>query len=466
MHEVPSAAYSLRVQFVGVTREASALRRTLADAGMRVEERAAADGFTRQWTISCPNEPALRRTEMQVRSQLGSGLRSLSDQVLALHVGGKIRTRPVRTVRSKEDLALAYTPGAARVAALIERDPERARDLTTMGSTVAVISDGTSVLGLGRLTPTAALPIVEGKAMLYQSLAGLNAVPLVIEVHSTDDFVNSIAAIAGTFAAIHLEDIAAPRCFVIEEGLIDRLTIPVLHDDQHTTAIAVLAGLKNALRVVDKRLDTARIVLAGAGAAGTATVKLLRHAGARDIVVVDRCGVLTRDRVDDYPFHHAELAESTNPRGVRGDLSTAIGQADVFIGLSAPGTLSREMVASMRPDPIVFALANPAPEIDPAEIADIGAVIATGSREHPNQLNNALVFPGLMRGLIEHRVQTLTPGISIAVANALAALAETKLSAAHILPGIFDREIVDVIGAAVEYAHLAGELEQQPAIAR
>jgi malate dehydrogenase (oxaloacetate-decarboxylating) len=302
--------------------------------------------------------------------------------------------------------------------------------------------------------------------MLYQSLAGLNAVPLVVEVHSADDFVNTVAAIAGTFAAIHLEDIAAPRCFVIEQGLIAQLTIPVLHDDQHATAIAVLAGLTNALRVVDKQLDTARIVIAGAGAAGTATARLLSHAGAKDIVVVDRCGVLTRDLADTYPFHHAELAESTNPRGVRGDLSAAIAQADVFIGLSAPNTLSPEMVASMRPDPIVFALANPIPEIDPVEIADIAAVIATGSSEHPNQLNNALVFPGLMRALIEHRVHTLTPSMSVAVADALAEHASPKLSTVHILPDIFDRELVDLIGTALEYAHLAGDREPHSVIAR
>ncbi len=466
MHEVPSAAYSLRVQFVGVTREASDLRLALVTAGMRVEERAAPDGFTRQWTIECPDESALERAELHVRSQLGSGLRSVSDQVLELHRGGKIRTQPVRPIRSGADLALAYTPGAGRVASLIERNPERARDLTTMGSTVAVISDGTSVLGLGRLTPTAALPVVEGKAMLYHSLAGLNAVPLVVAVHSADDFVNTVASIAGTFAAIHLEDIAAPRCFVIEQGLIAQLTIPVLHDNQHATAIAVLAGLTNALRVVDKQLDTARIVIAGAGAAGTATARLLLHAGAKDIVVVDRRGVLTRDLTDSHPFHHVELAQSTNPRGARGDLSAAVEQSDVFIGLSAPRTLWPEMVASMRPDPIVFALANPVPEIDPTEIADVAAVVATGSSEHPNQLNNALVFPGLMRGLIEHHVRTLTPDISVAVADALAEHATPKLSAVHILPDIFDRELVGLIGSVLEYAHLAGDREPHPAIAR
>lgn len=445
----PSPAYSLLALF-NATTAANDARRTLTKRGCRVEERTAPDGFSRQWTITCPGETELEDAEALLRESLGASLRACHDRVIELHRGGKLRTEPAQRIRSASDLAIAYTPGAARIARLLRTDPARAAELTTKGNTIAVISDGTSVLGLGNLGATPALPVLEGKAMIYASLTDLNAVPLVVDTRSVNRFVDTVAAIAGGFAAIHLEDIAAPRCFVIEETLREQLEIPVLHDDQHATAIAVLAGLRNAITLVGKRFEDARIVVAGAGAAGTATTRLLLAAGATDVTVVDRRGILHVDDRDDVAFHHGQLAKTTNPRKLRGGLEEALPGADVFIGLSGPGTLEVDWVSLMAVDPIVFALANPEPEVDPEDIKAIAAVVATGSSEYPNQLNNALAFPGLMRGLIDADAQQLTEEMSLAAADVLARSVGRRLSPRRILPDLFDKRVHrDIAGAVI-----------------
>lgn len=443
-----SAAYSLVAVF-SATSAANGTRRALTEHGCRVDERTAVDGYSRQWTVSCAGETALKYAEALLHQGLGLSLRSCRDRVTELHRDGKLRAKPTQRIRSVTDLTMAYTPGAVRIARLLHDEPARAAELTTKGNTVAVISDGTAVPGYGNLGALPVLPVLEGKAMIYTSLSDLNAVPLVLDTKSVERFVETVGAIAGGFAAIHLECIAAPRCFVIEETLRDQLEIPVLHDEQHATAIAVLAGLRNALRLVGKRLEDARIVVAGAGAAGTATTRLLLAAGATDVIVVDRRGILQGDDRDDAAFHHVGLAKTTNPRELRGSLEDALPGADVFIGLSRPGILKTDWVGLMASDPIVFALANPEPEVDPVDIQTIAAVVATGSGEHPNQLTNALVFPGLMRGLIDAGGHQLNEEISLAAADALARSVGAGLSPRRILPDLFDPRVHQDIASAV-----------------
>jgi len=332
----------------------------------------------------------------------GVAVHTVSDRTFLLHMGGKISVESKVPLKTRDDLSMAYTPGVGRVSLRIAEAPHEVYNLTIKSNAVAVVTDGSAVLGLGNIGPEAALPVMEGKAALFKRFGGIDAWPICLASQDTDEIVRAVEMIAPGFGGINLEDIAAPRCFEIERRLRESLDIPVFHDDQHGTAIVVLAALTNALRVVGKELTGVRVVVSGGGAAGTAIVTLLLTAGASDVVVVDRFGALA---VGDESLSaaHRDLAAATNPRGVRGDLRSVLAGADVFIGVSAPGVLQAEWIQEMAADPVVFALANPDPEVDPAEADRYAAVVASGRSDYPNQINNVLAFPGVFRGLLDAR---------------------------------------------------------------
>ncbi len=376
----------------------------------------------------------------------------VSDRTFLMHLGGKIEVVPKAPIKTRDDLSMAYTPGVARVSRAIADDPQLVWNLTTKQHMVAVVTDGSAVLGLGDIGPEAALPVMEGKAMLFKEFGNVDAFPICLATKDVDEIVATVKAISPGFGGINLEDIAAPRCFEIEERLRRELSIPVFHDDQHGTAIVVLAALLNALRVVDKRIEDVKIVTTGCGAAGTAVTKILLGAGATRIVGCDEGGALYRGRPD-LTSAKAAYAELTNPDDERGSADDALAGADVFIGVSVPGAVTRAGIASMAPHPIVFALANPRPEIDPEEIEDLASVIATGRSDYPNQINNVLAFPGVFRGALDVRARAITEEMKIAAAHALAAvIPSNELSADYIVPSVFDRTVAPAVARAVSEA--------------
>ena len=365
---------------------------------------------------------------------------------------GKIEVVTRAPLENKEDLAVAYTPGVAEPCLEISRDESLAYEYTRKGNLVAVITDGTAVLGLGDIGPAAGMPVMEGKCVLFKAFGDVDAFPLCLKTKDVDEFVNTVYLISGSFGGINLEDISAPRCFEIEEKLKAKCDIPVFHDDQHGTAITILAGITNAAKVVGKELSELKIILNGAGAAATAIATLLHQAGIKDIVVCDRSGLIYKGRAG---MNHAkeQLAEFTNPCMVKGALADGVREADVFIGVSAPGVLTTEMVRTMADRPIVFACANPTPEIFPDDAREGGAaVVATGRSDYPNQLNNALVFPGLFRGTFDVRAKEINLSMKLAAAKALAELVGEDLSADYIIPPVFDHRVPKAIAEAVAQA--------------
>src|SRR5262245_56568468 len=386
----------------------------------------------------------------------GVEIGKVSDRTFLAHLGGKLSIEPKVPIRNRDDLSLVYTPGVARICQAIAENPDDARRLTIKRNTVAVVSDGSAVLGLGNLGPLAALPVMEGKAALFKRFAGIDAFPICLDTQDVDEIVRTVQLIAPGFAGINLEDISAPRCFEVERRLRALLDIPVFHDDQHGTAIVVLAALTNALRVVRKDLGDVRIVQAGAGAAGTAILQLLIAAGAKHLVVADQFGVVHSGRPDlDESLQW--IAENTNPAAVSGDLRTALAGADVFIGVSAPNILTADDVASMGPNAIVFALANPVPEIDPEAAAMHAAVVATGRSDFPNQINNVLAFPGVFRGLLDAQSHQISVPVLLAAARALAGVVgDDELNANYIVPSVFNADVAPNVAAAVREACLSG----------
>ncbi len=373
----------------------------------------------------------------------------VSDRTFLLHIGGKIEVGSKVPLRNRDDLSMAYTPGVGRVSMALYEHPEDVRRLTIKGNSVAVVTDGSAVLGLGNIGPGAALPVMEGKAALFKRFADIDAWPICLDTQDTDEIVRAVQLIAPGFGGINLEDIAAPRCFEIERRLRETLDIPVFHDDQHGTAIVVLAALTNALRVVEKRLPDVRIVVAGGGAAGTAIVTLMLAAGASDIVVFDKEGCLSADD-EQLTGAKKELAEATNPRRVRGDLRAALDGADVFVGVSAPGVLQAEWIQDMADDPVVFALANPDPEVDPAEAVKYAAVVASGRSDYPNQINNVLAFPGVFRGLLDARATDVTVDMLLRAAEAIALVVkDEELNPSFIIPTVFHPDVPKAVAAAI-----------------
>ncbi|MGZ4485771.1 MAG: malic enzyme-like NAD(P)-binding protein [Nocardioidaceae bacterium] len=382
----------------------------------------------------------------------GVAVHKVSDRTFLMHLGGTIEMASKHPIRNRDDLSMVYTPGVARVCEAIAANPEDARRLTVKRNSVAVVTDGSAVLGLGNIGPAAALPVMEGKAALFKRFAGIDAWPLCLDTQDPDTIVEIVRAVSPGFAGINLEDISAPRCFEIEKRLRDILDIPVFHDDQHGTAIVVLASLHNALRVVGKDIGAVRVVMSGAGAAGTAILRLLLAAGVRDVVVADVEGIVHRDR----PGLHESLtwvAEATNSAGLTGDLKHALEGADVFIGVSAPNILTGDDVAKMAADSIIFALANPVPEIDPGVAREYAAVVATGRSDYPNQINNVLAFPGVFRGLLDAHAHTIEDTLLVAAADAISsAVSDDELNANSIIPSVFHAEVHTAVAAAVRAA--------------
>jgi malate dehydrogenase (oxaloacetate-decarboxylating) len=378
---------------------------------------------------------------------------NVSDRTFLMHLGGKIETHAKVGVKTRDDLAMVYTPGVARVCMAIHHDPEKAYTLTVKSNMVAVVTDGTAVLGLGDIGPSGAQPVMEGKCVLFKEMAGVDAFPLCLATKDVDEIVLIVKAVAPVFGGINLEDISAPRCFEIEERLQKDLDIPVFHDDQHGTAVVVLAALINALKITKKKLADARIVFAGAGASGIATAKLLMKEGARNIVACDRAGALYQGRKQNMNSMKEWFAKHTNPKKMKGSIADAMKDADVFIGLSGPGVVSLKDVKGMARDPIVFAMANPVPEIQPEEAGGYVRVMATGRSDYPNQINNSLCFPGFFRGMLDVRARGVHDDMKLAAAHALAAIvSQSELSEEYIIPSMFDRRVAEAVATAVSDA--------------
>jgi malate dehydrogenase (oxaloacetate-decarboxylating) len=412
-------------------------------------------GVIRDVTIACIDAAHGERVVNAVRALEGVKVVNVSDRTFLMHMGGKIEITPKIAIKTRDDLSMAYTPGVARVSAAIHEDPEAAWTLTIKGNTVAVVSDGTAVLGLGNIGPQAAMPVMEGKAMLFKELAGVDAFPLCLDTTDTDEIVRIVQGVAPTFGGINLEDIAAPRCFEIERRLKETLDIPVFHDDQHGTAIVVLAALLNALRVVGKRAEDVRVVVVGAGAAGLACAKIILNEGVRDLVVCDIDGILHPDRPD-LEGELAAMAARTNPRGLHGRADDALVGADVVVGVSAPGAFTVEGVRAMAPGAIVFAMANPIPEVQPEAVWDHVAIMATGRSDYPNQINNVLAFPGVFKGALEVRARAIDESMKLAAARAIASvIPESELGPEYIVPSVFNRRVSLAVADAVAAAAIA-----------
>ena len=376
-----------------------------------------------------------------------------NEKALQLHEqwNGKLETTAKMSVSSREDLALAYTPGVAEPCKEIAKDPEKAYTYTMKANTVAVVSDGSAVLGLGNIGALAAMPVMEGKAVLFKEFGGVNAVPICLDTQDTEEIIETVVRIAPAFGGINLEDISAPRCFEIEERLKERLSIPVFHDDQHGTAIVVLAGLINALKVTGKKKEDCKVVVNGAGSAGVAITKLLLRYGFKHVTMCDKVGILCKG-MDGLNWMQERMMDETNLEHETGSLADALKGADVFIGVSAPGIVSKEMVASMNKDAILFAMANPVPEIMPDLAREAGArVVGTGRSDFPNQVNNVLIFPGIFKGALEGRATAITEEMKLAAAEAIAGLVpEEDRSDVNILPEAFDPRVAETVSAAVK----------------
>jgi malate dehydrogenase (oxaloacetate-decarboxylating) len=454
----PSVSYSItvRLEVASKGRAVSEITRVVEQAGGMVtalDVNPSGGGDKLRVDVTCAaRDTAHSEAIVAALAEIdGVSVHKVSDRTFLLHLGGKIEMASKVPLRNRDDLSMAYTPGVGRVALAIAKNPEDARRLTVKRNSVAVVTDGSAVLGLGNIGPYAALPVMEGKSALFKRFADIDAWPICLDTQNTDEIVRTVQAIAPGFGGINLEDISAPRCFEVERRLRDLLDIPVFHDDQHGTAIVVLAALTNALRVVGKQLPAVKIAMAGAGAAGTAVLKLLIGAGAvaANVIVCDDKGAVYKDR----PGMDSSLqwiAENTNHLGYDRDLKGALAGADVFIGLSAPGILTGADIATMAPQAIVFALANPEPEVDPDAALEHAAVVATGRSDYPNQINNVLAFPGVFRGLLDAQGRIITDDMLIAAAQALAdVVSPDELGPHYIIPSVFHPDVASSVAVAV-----------------
>jgi malate dehydrogenase (oxaloacetate-decarboxylating) len=452
---IPTASYSITVR-LEVPADAEAVGRlttavgqaggvvTALDVTQSHGERIVVDV-----TCSASDQAHAERLPEALKQIEGVVIQKVSDRTFLLHLGGKIEVTSKVPLRTRDDMSMAYTPGVARVCMAIAEEPQDARRLTIKRNTVAVVTDGSAVLGLGNIGPAAALPVMEGKAALFKRFAGIDAWPVCLDTQDVDEIVRTVQLMAPVYGGINLEDIAAPRCFEVERRLRELLDIPVFHDDQHGTAIVVLAALTNALRVVDKKLEDVRVVVSGAGAAGSAITRLLLEAGNNRLVLCDIDGVVHTGRPGLDP-NLQELAARTNPEGLSGSLKEALAGADVFIGVSAPDILDGDDIATMADKAVVFALANPVPEVDPAAARKSAAVVATGRSDEPNQINNVLAFPGVFRGLLDAGARGIDLATEAAAAEALAAvLAPEEVNASFIVPSVFNPDVTEVVANAV-----------------
>jgi malate dehydrogenase (oxaloacetate-decarboxylating) len=464
---IPSPSYTVTLRLEAPASQAatSLLVAAVAEAGAAVVGVDVAHSTSTRLTvdITCDTVDAahLERVEAALRTLDDVQVLKVSDSTFLMHLGGKIEVRTKVPLKTRRDLSRAYTPGVARVCLAIAKNPEDARRLTIKRNTVAVVTDGTAVLGLGDIGPAAALPVMEGKAALFKEFANVDAWPVCLDTKDTEEIIAIVKAIAPVYGGVNLEDISAPRCFEIERRLRAELDIPVFHDDQHGTAIVVLAALINALKVVKKELSQVRLLVSGVGAAGSAVIRLLEAQGARHIVGFGRHGALHRGEHEEDPYRRW-IAEHTNEEGFSGTLQDGLDGADVFIGVSAGGLLTGEDVARMARGAIVFALANPDPEVDPIEAGRTAAVVATGRSDYPNQINNVLAFPGLFRGLLDAGAREITPEMMRVAAVAIAeVVGDDELNPAFVIPGVFDHRVAEAVTRAVREEALK-EMGRQP----
>ncbi len=454
----PSASYSFTVRLAILNRTGMLGRVTMligkagGDIGAVDLVEMTRDRVFRDITIKARDSEHAQRIIDRLRTLAGVKIANISDRTFLMHLGGKIEVRSKVPIRTRDDLSMAYTPGVARVCQAIKEDPQRAFSLTIKQNTVAVVTDGTAVLGLGDIGPEAAMPVMEGKAMLFKELAGVDAFPICLDTKDPDKIVETVKLIAPAFGGINLEDISAPRCFDIEARLRKELDIPVFHDDQHGTAVVVVAALLNALKIVKK--DPGRLkVVCGVGAAGTAVIKMLQALGVKHIIGVDEHGTIYRGRPVGMDFMKTWVGEATNPQQIKGQMGDATRQADVFIGLSVPGALSLRDLKRMSRDRIVFAMANPVPEIQPEEALRHVRVMATGRSDYPNQINNVLCFPGLFRGLLDIRARLVNDEMKLAAAHAIAScVTRSELGPEYIIPSVFNKKVAQAVASEVARA--------------
>lgn len=407
------------------------------------------DNSTRDLTVNVPGPGVLDKVVHELKQRDGVQIVHISDRTFLVHLGGKIGTQLKIPVKNRDDLSKVYTPGVARVCQAIHEDKSKVFQLTIKRNTIAVVSDGSAVLGLGDIGPEAAIPVMEGKAMLFKQFADLDAFPICLSTQSVDEIVQIVKAMAPVFGGINLEDISSPRCFEIEDRLRKELDIPVFHDDQHGTAVVMLAGLLNALKIVGKKMEDLRVVVCGVGAAGVACTKILLSSGVRNIIGVDRAGIIERSRNYQNPVKEW-YSRHTNFENERGSLSDAIRGADVFIGVSGPGVLTVEHLKTMARDPIVFAMANPTPEIAPEEAEPYVRIMATGRSDYPNQINNVLCFPGIFRGALDARAKEINEAMKLAAAHAIAdCVPSDQLNEQYIVPSVFNHDVVKAVSKAV-----------------
>ena len=407
----------------------------------------------RDYGIECASTDHEDQIIDAVKSIEGVDVLSVSDDTFLMHLGGKIQVTPKVPIKTRNDLSMAYTPGVARICTAIHEDYDASFNLTIRANCIAVVSDGSAVLGLGNIGPTAAMPVMEGKCVLFKEFGAVDAFPICVDTQDTQEIINLCKAIAPTFGGINLEDIAAPRCFEIEQTLRKELDIPVFHDDQHGTAVVVLAGLMNALKTTGRQAADMKVVVAGAGAAGIACSKVMHRYGVGKLVVCDSKGAIHKDR--DLGTNSAKqwAADNTNPDNEQGSLKEVIRGADIFIGLSGPGVLERADIENMQPRPIVFAMSNPTPEVMPEDISDLTSVLATGRSDYPNQINNVLAFPGIFRGTLDARASDINGAMKQAAASAIAAMVgDNELSPEYIIPSVFNKSVVTKVAAAVAQA--------------
>ena len=455
MENIPSASYSftLRVEFPHRAGSLGKILTTIGEADGMVGAvdivRMRQDRTIRDITVNARDSEHGQRVVETVEDLPEVRVVNVSDRTFLMHIGGKIEVRSKLQIRTRDDLSMVYTPGVARVCRAIHEDPERAFNLTIKRNTVAVVSDGTAVLGLGDIGPRAAMPVMEGKAALFKQFANVDAFPICLDTKDTEEIIQAVKNLAPGFGGINLEDISAPRCFEIEERLKKELDIPVFHDDQHGTAVVVLAALINSLKITGKTFEELRVVVNGVGASGVACAKIIMAAGATNVVGCDSKGIVHEGREDLNPAKRW-FAENTNPEGRTGDLAEAVRGTDLFLGLSAPDVLSVEVLKTMNEDPIVFAMANPDPEIRPEVAMGHARIIATGRSDYPNQINNVLCFPGIFRGALDVRAREIDEGMKLAAANAMAdVIPEEDLSEDYIIPSVFDERVAPAVAEAV-----------------
>jgi malate dehydrogenase (oxaloacetate-decarboxylating) len=455
----PSVSYSfiIRVSYPNTTgmfaRIVSTIGKLGGDLGAVDIVSPDAKSITRDITVRARDEAHQDQIVSAVRRLAGVKIVNVSDRVFLLHLGGKIGVQNKVPLTTRDTLSMAYTPGVARVCEAIAAEPRKAWQLTIKGNSVAVVSDGTAVLGLGDIGPEAAMPVMEGKAMLFKEFARIDAYPICLNTKDPDEIVATVRNLSVGFGGINLEDISAPRCFEIERKLQEQLDIPVFHDDQHGTAVVVLAALLNALRLTGQKMQRLKIVIAGAGAAGVAIAQILMRGGARDIIVCDREGIIHKGRLAELNESKAWMAEHTNPNNRRGRLEDALVGANVFIGVSGRGILQTRDLKRMARKPFVFAMANPTPEIMPEEAAKVAYIVATGRSDYPNQINNVLAFPGIFRGALDVRARQITEDMKQVAAQAIAGcIGPRELSPEYIVPSVFSQEVVRRVATAVQRA--------------